>query len=82
MLSTTFLRVFKDFPYERLGISCRLESDVCHMDGIEAADAGYYIVKGSLLPRLDLIGRVRAVNWSRLMSQLKQALEEGQLNIE
>ena len=82
VLSSTFLSVFKDFPYERLGISCRLESEVCHMDGIEAADAGYYIVKGSLLPRLDLIGRVRAVNWSRLMSQLKQALEEGQLNIE
>ncbi|MCZ6771106.1 MAG: hypothetical protein O7G83_03830 [Proteobacteria bacterium] len=82
VLSSTFLSVFKDFPYDRLGISCRLESDICHMDGIEDADAGYYIVKGSLLPRLDLIGRVRAVNWSRLMSQLKQALEEGQLNIE
>ena len=82
VLSSTFLSVFKDFPYARLGISCRLENEVCHMDGIEAADAGYYIVKGSLLPRLNLIGRVRAVNWSRLMSQLKQALEEGQLNIE
>ena len=82
VLSSTFLRMVKNFPYDRLGISCRLERDVCHMDGIAPADGGYYIVKGRLLPRLDLIGRVRAVNWSRLMSQLRKALEEGQLAID
>lgn len=81
-LSTTFLRVFEDFAYERLGISCRLENDVCHMDGIAPAEDGYYIVKGAWLPRVDLIGRVRRVHWSRLMSQLEQALAEGEFRIE
>ncbi|MEQ8234611.1 MAG: hypothetical protein RLW61_21880 [Gammaproteobacteria bacterium] len=82
VLSTTFLRVFENFAYERLGISCRLENDVCHMDGIEPADDGYYIVKGAWLPRVDLIGRVHRVHWSRLMAQLEQALAEGEFRIE
>ena len=81
-LSTTFLRVFKHFAYDKLGISCRLEDDICHMDGIEDADAGYYIVKGAMIPRVDLIGRVRQVQWSRLMQQLERALNEGEFKIE
>ena len=81
-LSTTFLRVFKHFAYEKLGISCRLEDDICHMNGVEAADDGYYIVKGALIPRVDLIGRVKQVQWSRLMQQLERALNEGEIKIE
>lgn len=82
VLSTTFLRMFEDFAYDRLGISCRLENDVCHMNGIAPAEDGYYIVKGAWLPRVDLIGRVHRVHWSRLMSQLEQALAEGEFRIE
>lgn len=81
-LSSTFLRVFKHFAYDKLGISCRLENDICHMDGVEQADDGYYIVKGALIPRVDLIGRVRRVRWSRLMQQLERALNEGELRVE
>jgi hypothetical protein len=82
VLSTTFLSVFKHFAYDKLGLSCRLENDICHMDGVEQSDEGYYIVKGALLPRVDLIGRVRQVQWSRLMSQLERALNEGEFKIE
>ena len=82
VLSSTFLRVFKHFAYDKLGIGCRLQNDVCLMDGVEAADGGYYIVKGALLPRVDLIGRVREVKWSRLMAQLREALAEGEFRIE
>lgn len=82
VLSSTFLRVFKHFAYDKLGIGCRLHNDVCVMDGVEAADGGYYIVKGALLPRVDLIGRVREVKWSRLMAQLREALQEGEFRIE
>ena len=82
VLSTTFLSVFKHFAYDKLGLSCRLENDICHMDGVEQSDEGYYIVKGALLPRVDLIGRVRQVQWSRLMSQLERALNEGEFRVE
>ncbi len=82
VLSTTFLRIFEHFAYDRLGISCRLVNDVCHMDGVGETDGGYYIVKGAFVPRIDLIGRVREVHWSRLMQQLEQALSEGEFRIE
>jgi len=65
-----FLRFFDSFRYERLGLSCRLANDVCHMDGVAPADDGYYIVKGSGLPRIDVIGNQRRVAWTRLVRQL------------
>lgn len=71
VLSGTFLRVFKDFPYRRVGIACRLVNNVCHMDGVAGHESGgYYIVQGRLLPRLDVIGHRRQVDWRRLVSQL------------
>jgi hypothetical protein len=70
-LSRSFLRMFKDFPYDRLGIRCRLENGTCDMGGVEAASNGYYIVKGRLLPpRLDVIGYADRVDWDSLVAQL------------
>jgi hypothetical protein len=40
------------------------------MEGIEPAQGGYYIVKGSGLPRIDVIGNQRRVAWTRLVRQL------------
>ena len=64
------LRFFDSFGYDRLGLSCRLSNDTCTMDGVGPADNGYYIVKGALLPRIDVIGNQRRVAWTRLLSQL------------
>ena len=70
-LSSGFLRFFDDFNYERLGLSCRLENDVCAMEGVAPApNGGYYLVKGRGLPRIDVIGSSRRVDWPRLMQQL------------
>jgi len=65
-----FLRFFDSFRYRRLGLSCRLENDVCAMDGVGPAKGGYYIVQGSGLPRIDVIGNQRQVAWTRLVRQL------------
>jgi hypothetical protein len=65
-----FLRFFDSFRYRRLGLSCRLENDVCTMDGVGPAKGGYYIVQGSGLPRIDVIGNQRQVAWTRLVRQL------------
>lgn len=65
-----FLRFFEDFGYDRLGLSCKLANDTCTMDGIGPAAGGYYIVRGALLPRIDVIGNQRRVAWTRLLSQL------------
>ena len=75
-LSSGFLRFFDDFNYDRLGISCRLENDVCAMDGVAPApNGGYYLVKGKGLPRIDVIGSSRRVDWPRLVQQLIAATE-------
>jgi hypothetical protein len=70
-LSSGFLRFFDDFRYERLGLSCRLENEVCYMNGVAPApNGGYYLVKGSGVPRIDVIGGARRVDWPRLVQQL------------
>jgi len=69
-LQSGFLRFFDSFRYDRLGLSCRLANDVCLMDGVQRAQNGYYIVKGSGLPRIDVIGSQRRVAWTRLVRQL------------
>jgi len=75
-LSSGFLRFFDDFNYDRLGISCRLANEICYMDGIEPAENnGYYLVKGSGLPRIDVIGNTHRVDWPRLVAQLKAIIE-------
>jgi hypothetical protein len=71
-LSRSFLRIFEEFGYDRLGISCRLERGVCHMGGIEAAERGYYLVKGGGIPRIDIMGFNRETDWQVLVSKLKQ----------
>lgn len=66
------LRLFSDFPYRRLGWSCRLRDGVCHMNGVAPADdGGYYLVQGRGLPRINVIGHGRRVDWPRLLDQLQ-----------
>ena len=78
VLSRSVLRFFDDFSYTRLGLSCRLEGDVCEMDGVASTDDGYYIVKGGgLPPRINVIGKVRRVAWLELVDRLQQALVSG-----
>jgi hypothetical protein len=75
-LSRSLLRILKDFPYDRLGIRCRLQNGICAMGGVAPADGGYYLVKGRFIPpRLDVIGYSDRVDWSGLVGQLKRVIE-------
>jgi hypothetical protein len=77
-LSSGFLRFFDDFNYDQLGLSCRLENNVCAMNGVAPApNGGYYLVKGKGLPRIDVIGSSRRVDWPRLVQQLIAATKSG-----
>jgi len=69
-LQSGVLRFFDEYSYDKLGITCQLIGDVCEMSGIEPAGAGYYIVKGAGLPRIDIIGSQGRVNWNQLMSSI------------
>ncbi|MCI0590616.1 MAG: hypothetical protein L0Y67_03285 [Gammaproteobacteria bacterium] len=78
-VSRTFLGVFKEFSYDRLGLSCRLSNGVCEMGGVAPADGGYYIVKrGFLPPWIDVKGFNREVDWTVLVGRLKAITQGGQ----
>jgi hypothetical protein len=77
MLSSGMLQFFEVFSYDRIGLHCVLRDGVCAMSGAgKATDGplgrGYYIVKGSGLPRIDVVGYRDRVSWSRLMRQLAE----------
>ncbi|MCP1673113.1 hypothetical protein J2T57_000205 [Natronocella acetinitrilica] len=72
LVTSTFLRLFDEFRYQRLGIQCRLRDDVCRMSGVGSADDdGYYLVRGTGVPRVDVIGFTRDVDWPTLLEQLR-----------
>lgn len=79
-LSAGFLGLFEEFRYDSLGIRCVLEGDVCRMSGVKPAQQGYYLVKGSGLPRIDVIGHSREVNWPRLVAQITEALRSREVS--
>jgi hypothetical protein len=76
-LSRTFLGMFESFGYDRLGIACRLRDGVCEMDGVAPADGGYSIVRGAGLPRIDVVGYNRRVDWVTLLDRLRSATRAG-----
>lgn len=77
VLSRGFLQFFDDFAYDRIGISCRLSAGVCEMGGLGPSSdgKGYVLVKGRLLPRIDVIGYAGEVDWKTLVEQLKSVTE-------
>jgi len=76
-LQSGFLRFFEEFRYNRIGLACKLRNDVCEMSGAGPAreGTGFYIVKGSGLPRIDIIGNNRRVDWPVFMSQVVSAMK-------
>ncbi len=64
------LRVFSEFGYDRIGLSCSLRNEVCLMDGIGSTNGAYVIVRGRGLPRIDVLGTARRVSWPVLLAQL------------
>ena len=72
LMTGTVLSVFEDFPYRRAGLACRLTNNICHVDGVAPHESGgFYIVEGRGLPRLDVIGHRRLVDWPLMLRQLE-----------
>lgn len=92
-LQGQLIGLFDDFGYRRIGISCRLQNQVCAMGGLESPGAtssdatgagsgsdggGFTIVQGSGIPRLNVVGFNRRVDWPTLVERL-QAVGSGDL---
>jgi hypothetical protein len=76
-LSASFLGIFEEFAYRAIDARVRLDGDVAEIDGLARDDGGYYLVRGSGLPRIDVIGRNRRVAWKDLVERLRQIQVEG-----
>ncbi len=82
VISKGFLRFFDTFGYDRLGFGCYLHQGVCQLMGVEAAEQGYYIIKGGGLPRIDVIGYNLQVDWKVLMRRLSRISQTDRLIVE
>ncbi len=87
-LQGQLIGLFDDFGYRRLGISCRLRNQVCAMGGLESLGkdtagsgsyaGGFTIVQGAGIPRLNVVGFNRRVDWPTLVERL-EAVGSGEL---
>lgn len=83
-LQNLALKLVNTFRFGQLGVRCRLRDEICTMGGVdpvpERLDAdhsldarGYAIVKGAGLPRIDIVGHRRHVDWPTLVRRLRDA---------
>ncbi|WP_386824182.1 hypothetical protein [Lysobacter brunescens] len=92
-LQGQLIGLFDDFGYRRIGIACRLRNQVCEMSGLDGSGpttgrpapgssgsgtGGFTIVEGSGVPRLNVVGFNRRVDWPTLVERL-QAVGSGDL---
>ena len=62
---------------------CRLQNGICDMGGVEAAESGYYLVKGTFFPpRLDVVGYADRVDWDSLVAQIIAVTREKGVVVE
>ncbi len=71
LLSRSFLSFFETFRYNKLGLRCILKNNICQMSGVEEKGNSYYIVKGGGIPRIDVMGFQKRVDWQVLTSRLQ-----------
>lgn len=69
-LQGRLIGLFDDFGYQRIGIACRLENEVCRMSGLHSAGNGFTIVEGAGVPKLQVVGFNRDVDWPTLLERL------------
>lgn len=78
-IQRSFLHIFEEFGYSKIGWSCSLRNGVCHMGGIasEHPAQGYVIVKGGGIPAITVIGYNRNVDWWELINRLQRITREN-----
>src|SRR5450830_187676 len=76
-LQRTFLRFFKEFNYDKIGLSCKLRQGVCEMGGVESTATGYIIVKGKGIPSVNVNGFTQRVSLEDLLSRIKRITDSN-----
>jgi len=72
-LQSRLIGLFDEFRYRRIGIACRLHNQVCRMSGLSPRGAGFTLIEGAGIPRLDVVGFNRDVDWPTLVERVMNA---------
>ena len=72
-ISKTFLRFFDDFRYKKIKLSCKLHNSVCEIGGLKNQNNQFVIVQGGGIPKINIVGYVRSINWEEFVSRLLNA---------
>ncbi len=72
-ISKTFLRFFDDFRYQKIKLSCKLHNSVCQIGGLKNQSNQFVIVEGGGIPKINIVGYVRSINWEEFVSRLLNA---------
>ena len=70
-IQRSFLHFFEVFNYQKIALSCKLRKGVCEMGGVEEAQSGYVMVKGSGIPSITVLGYNRNVGWKELLARVQ-----------
>ncbi|MCF6301338.1 MAG: hypothetical protein L3J52_09520, partial [Proteobacteria bacterium] len=72
-VSKSFLRFFNDFRYKKIAFSCVLHDSVCRIGGINNTEDQFVLVEGGGLPRINIVGFTRNIDWSEFINRLLYA---------
>ncbi len=72
-ISKTFLRFFDDFRYKKIKLSCKLHNSVCAIGGLKNQGNQFVIVEGGGIPKINIVGFVRSINWEEFIDRLLNA---------
>lgn len=76
-LQRTFLRFFKEFGYEKIGLRCELRGDICKMGGVEAIPGGFVIVKGKGAPSVNVNGYTQYASWKDVLNRMQRVTDSN-----
>lgn len=76
--SSIMTRLFREFPYAKIGIECSLKNDVFTVRGLVHEDGVEYLVKRRLLAGIDVINRNpdNRIGFSDMLERAKRATGE------
>lgn len=74
-IQRSFLHFFDVFNYQKIALSCKLRKGVCEMGGVEEAQSGYVMVKGSGIPSITVLGYNRNVGWKELLARVQDIIK-------
>lgn len=71
-ISRSFLSIFDNFGYNKLGFGCYLHQGVCQIMAFEPVNDGFYLIKGGGLPQINVIGYNPRIDWDVLVRRLNR----------